>query len=316
MTIGLLIMLALVSFVTGTSHSTSALHQAARMMENARYATGVLLDEVNHAGFYGELSDLPAVPGALPDPCATDPASLEAALALPIQGYDAPGGNVLSCLPDSEHVDGTDVLVLRRVARQPSAAGSLTGNAIYLQSNLSDRVVDRGDSGSFTLVNEAGPAPIYRHRVDIYYVSPCHRQDGGSCTASADDGDPLPTLCRLRLSDGPAFSRECLAEGVQNLQIDYGIDRNADGAPDETVPGTSNDAYVTLPADVAQWSDVMTLRLHLLARATQPAVGFEDQKSYVLGQAGAVGSFNDGYRRRVFSVAARAENPSGRREAP
>src|SRR5215471_12215872 len=119
LTVSLLLLLALTVVFVGNSRSFSENERSSRQIENGRYALSLMSDGIRHAGFYGDVGDVtnlvltPAItlPAALPDPCVTDVASVRAALALPLQGVDAPGA-VPSCLPD--HVAGTDVVVIRR----------------------------------------------------------------------------------------------------------------------------------------------------------------------------------------------------------
>jgi type IV pilus assembly protein PilW len=66
---------------------------------------------------YGRYVSELAVPAAMPDPCAATLATLEAGMALPVQGYDAPATvppELAPCLASANLVPGTDILVVRR----------------------------------------------------------------------------------------------------------------------------------------------------------------------------------------------------------
>ena len=59
----------------------------------------------------------------------------------------------------------------------------------------------------------------------------------------------------------------------------------------------------------------------VLTRALEPSPGYVDIKVYELGldasgNAVRAGPYNDGYRRQVYSGAARVMNVSGRRDSP
>ena len=313
MTVGLLIVLAVTAMVLGNSRSNRELNLAAQQLENGRYAMHLLREELQHAGFYGLFYLLPPPPLLLPDPCATDLVSLLAGIALPVQGFDAPVGNPpLSCLNDANHLDGTDILVVRRSSTEVTAVAAMQPGTVYLQAQNADMVMDLGQNGaSFTLTKKDGVtlSDIRRFRVDIYFISPCSRPVGVNCDASADNGNPVPSLKRLELDSGglvPVFRTVTLAENIQDLQIDWGLDRDFDGAV--TLP------YVTLPATPAEWGDVMGTVVHLLARNPEVIGGHVDVKTYHRGLAGALGPFNDGYRRHIFTAAVRLQNPSMRRE--
>lgn len=332
MTLSLLLLAGVLALTTNASQSQRQLERSSRLLDNARYAMALLSAEVEHAGFYGRFDNLAALPGALPDPCDLDVASLEDDLPFVVQGYDAPVGNPppqgpgADCLSDADHLDGTDILVLRRTSSAVTPLAALVAGEAYLQSHTMTRRLDQAVSvqasneAAFDLFEKdaATRSPIRKYRVDIYYVSPCKEFAAGqsSCTAAADGGSPIPTLTRLELTasgGGLTLNRVPLVEGIQNLQVDYGIDRNDDGAPDETTPGTSGDAYEAAPS-LAEWEHVVTLRLHLLARSIEPSAGHDDTKTYRLGLAGTLGPFNDQFKRRVFAQVTRLVNRSARRE--
>jgi type IV pilus assembly protein PilW len=57
------------------------------------------------------------------------------------------------------------------------------------------------------------------------------------------------------------------------------------------------------------------VKLYVLARADAPTTGYLDSKTYALGTV-ALGPFNDGYKRHVFSTTVRINNVAGRRLTP
>jgi len=54
------------------------------------------------------------------------------------------------------------------------------------------------------------------------------------------------------------------------------------------------------------------VRIHLLARNTQPTPGYTDPRTYVLG--GVVVAPADGYKRTMMTTTVRLNNVGGRRE--
>ncbi len=100
------------------------------------------------------------------------------------------------------------------------------------------------------------------------------------------------------------FNTIPLVEGIQNLQLDYGLDTDGDGYPD---------SYTATPATITDWSNVVAIRVNLLARNNDISAGFSDTKTYNMGLAGTVGPFNDAYKRHAYSELVRAVNLSGRR---
>jgi len=69
------------------------------------------------------------------------------------------------------------------------------------------------------------------------------------------------------------------------------------------------------PCTVDQLMNVVTVKLHVLARALEPTQGHTDAKTYTLGST-TLGPFNDKFKRHIFSTTVRMHNISGRRETP
>src|SRR5262245_52607806 len=231
--LGLIVMSAVVAVYTSTSRNSAALSNASQELQNGSYAIRFLAEDLRHAGYYGGAYATLAAPAALPDPCVTgNVAALQAALALPVQGYDAPGAPPVNCIPASDFVPGTDVLVVRRASTVATAPASLTAQDLYLQSNddwtnVGNPILNTGVAANFALLKKDGVtlADIRKYYVRIYYVSPCHLYAPGaaSCDATADAGQPVPTLKMLELGVagvGTQMNSIALAEGVENLQVD------------------------------------------------------------------------------------------------
>lgn len=320
MTLGLILLAGVVRLVMDTSQSHREVTRAARLMENGRYAIDLLYEELRHAGYYGRYTALDA-PTAAGDPCATSLATIEADMSYPVEGYDDVSGTPpLSCLSDAEHRDGTDILVVRRASTDDGTAiAALSPGLVYLQSHggamrlLAAAADQSTNAANFDLTERDGSlTPIRRYRTDIYFVSDC-KED--SC---AGVSDPVPTLKRLELSTdggGPRITPTPvpLVEGVEDMQLDYGIDRNDDGAPDESATG-SGDQFEALPDNFDEWGNVVSVRVHLLMRSIEPSAGYTDDKRYNLGLHGNVGTFGDAFKRHVFVKTARIVNRSSRRE--
>ncbi len=86
---------------------------------------------------------------------------------------------------------------------------------------------------------------------------------------------PLPTLKRVELLPGAMSTPVPLVEGIENIQYEYGLDTSAAMARRTRIPPA--------PASVAQWSQVVAVRVHLLARNIDTTPGFTDTKTYTMG---------------------------------
>jgi type IV pilus assembly protein PilW len=322
-TIGLFLLLGLVAVFANSNRAHMDLSRASQQIENGRFAVQLMTDDVSLAGFYGRYALQLPVPGALPDPCEiATMATLRTGAALPIQGYDAPASSpITACLPAANHRAGTDILVVRRADSATTAMGSLAAEQVYVQANAdptvsANPVIALGTAANFMLVNKDGltAAPIRKYHVHIYFVAPCSIPSGGGtvCTGASDDGgNPIPTLKRLELAIDPADNTRkmylvSLVEGIENLQVDYGVDSDTDGVP--------NGPYVAAPASVVDWSNVVAVRVNLLARNLEPTGGYTDAKVYDMGVAGTL-SPGGAFKRHVYNTVIRIVNPSSRRES-
>jgi len=313
-----IVLLGLATYFVNSSRSFSETERVARQIENGRYAAAVLSEEIRHAGFYGEVGNvvnLPTgsaigLPASLPNPCDTAIANVKAAVSLPIQGVD---NDKPTCLTD--YVAGTDVLVVRRsntetVAYNSSGPGAGDGYYTQVAFCATAPIIFQLAQSGFTIQDKdcASIAPVRQYHVYIFYIGSCSVATGSNGFCSNSD-KALPTLKRAELVAGGTIKSTPLVEGIENLQIEYGLDTTNDGAPD---------SYTANPTSVTQWSQVAAMRLHILSRGTDVSPGFTDTKTYALG-LNADGSVNSvtpagSYRRHNYTEVVRVQNTSQRLE--
>ena len=317
--VGLIVLAAVTAVFGSMSRSNQALANTSQQIQNGSYAAQFLSDDLRHAGYYGGAYNLAAAPpAALPDPGVTNNAATRrAALALPVQGYDAPAAPPVACILASDFVPGTDVLVVRRVSTVVTPPASLNAQDVYVQNDndwtdANNPVLNSGLAANFPLLNKDGvtPADIRKYYVRIYYVSPCNVYAPGAnaCTPAADAGTPVPTLKMLELqaaAGGPTLTSVALAQGVENLQVDYGIDTGGGMAQN----------FVSIPASMADWTNVVEIKLTMLVRNPQATVNYVDTKTYTLGSVTVV-TPGGPFKRHVFTQHVRLTNVAQTREQP
>ncbi|HEY0845915.1 MAG TPA: PilW family protein [Noviherbaspirillum sp.] len=333
-TIGLLLLAGLAGVFTTTSASRNEVDRTNRRIENGRYAVQLLMEDLRLAGYLGELdpSSL-ATPASKPDPCATATADLKAAMPLHIQGYDD-GASAPACLQDLKA--GTDIVVVRRSSTCVAGVGdceAVTAGAPYFQASLcyptsgATELASGNINQYFAL--DANTAALTMHKKDCTTLASLRRyRTHIYFIANNNEGsDGIPTLKRAELGGtggNTAFTIVPLVEGIENLQLEYGIDTDAKGSANAGSPNaytTDPDTYDTCvgQACLEHWRNVVAVKLHLLARNTDRSVGYTDTKTYTLGldadnAAKTVGPFNDGYKRHVYQSSIRLSNPAGRKE--
>lgn len=323
-TIGLLILSAMATLFANQSKTRTELDKSNRMIDNGRYTLEVLSENLRVAGFYGEFDPSPIVLpvranniGNSPDgPCSIDPDDMSDAIRLHVQGYNAATVTAAIAGPpcgltSASLKSGSDILVLRRAdTSAPIAQAAAIDGIHYIQvSNCehenSTPFIIANAAASFNLsqrnctaANTAPFANVRRLVVQAYFVSPDNIA-----------GDGIPTLKRMELDTG-AFVTTPLVEGIEYMQVEYGIDGDSDGVAD---------SYVQTCADVTCWSNAVSVKLNIIARNIEPTAGYDDSnKTYSLGQAGSyTPSGNDAqYKRHAYTQVVRLVNPASRRETP
>ena len=190
----------------------------------------------------------------------------------------------------------------------------LTNTTNMGAGNGTNPIVATGTSTNFTLLQKDNltQSPIRKLHVHTYFISPCSvgNGSGGACTSTSDGGTPIPTLKRVELvvdsSGARVLDTVPLVEGVENMQVDYGVDSDSAGA---------QETWLTTPAAVGDWANVMSVRVTLLVRNVESSPGYTDPKTYNIGAAGTVAP-GDSYKRHVYQTVVRLVNPSSRRETP
>lgn len=271
-----------------------------RMQDDARHAMREIAYDLSMAGYFADLLMPSSVtpdgslavatdcgPAGVPDwvyqlrnPATGDNLSLTAL-------DNATGGTVNanhSCITGGEVRDGSDAVAIKRVAGGATAATA--AGQVYLRTNGTVGLLYRSPLGPPAI---PVPAPFseWEYRPRIYYVR----------NYADAPGDGVPTLCRKTLDATASMTTECLAVGIENLQIEYGIDTSGNG-----------DANVFLSAPtLAQLQAAVAVRIFLLARTSEPDIQYEDDKTYFVSNAPAY-SPNDRFHRRVFSMTVGLKN--------
>ncbi len=347
MTIGLFLVGGLVYLIAETSRSRAEMERSSRQIENGRYALDRIAEDLRHAGFYSEYYSAPAAgetgfPATLTAaaPCAATIATLPAGMPLAIQAYDG-GASVPSdlstCLASADYQPNTDILVVRRAstssicpAGAPACAAgipsaTMVANQTYIQTTALEYKLGNA-LATFTTAPTLGHpsanttstvfAPLRRYMVRIYFVSKCNVPATGNaddpCNGVTDDGGtPIPTLKMMEFGLNSAgntgFRKVAVAEGIEHLQFDFGIDTTGDGVADT----------ITMCAGTCtaiDFSNVVTVQVSMVARNTETSPSYSDDKTYSLGLKGYTTATNDHYRRHSYSSLVRLNNVAMRRE--
>jgi type IV pilus assembly protein PilW len=293
---------AVVSVFINNSYSFTQDDNVSRMQDDARHALRELSFEISMAGNYSELHvpDTVTPDDSLSIGVDCGPAgeinwtyrTVEAGTGntLSISAIDnASNADVVtahSCFASGEILEGTDVVSIKRVAG--GEAGVLRAGGVYLRTNGTVGLLFRAPEPAAPTIVVALPRADWEFRPSIYYI----RQFANN------PGDGIPTLCRKTLRGaGPSMQTECLATGIENMQIEYGIDTSEDGHPD---------VYATNPT-LTEIQNVVAARIFLLARTTDIDTRYTNQKTYSISNAPDFVP-GDSFHRRVFSTSVSIQN--------
>ncbi len=256
--IGLFLVLGTVTMFLKSSDTQRVSESVGRLQENTRFALDLLENDIRMAGYWGRSNDTTLVerrrgqPNQLAD---IDDCGERWYIDLnnPVQASNNanPFGDATTdpCIADADYRDDTDVLVIRHASADPTPP---TNGVVQIQTDVSrsrlfaNGVVPAGflpASQTHTLVSNA------------WFIS--------------DAGD-VPALHRIALADGPAVANEEILRGVEDLQVQLGIDTDGDNAADRFVN----------PGNEPAGSGIVAVKLWLLMRSEMVEVGFVDDGVY------------------------------------
>lgn len=297
MTLGIIMAGGVVTLFTFNRHSFNRDEMILRMQDDARQSLRELVNDLSMAGYWADLL-LPAA--VTPDgslAVATDcgpagvpnwiyqivnPGTGDNESLMSVDNATAATANAnFSCL-GAEVVPGTDIISIKRLAGAQAPA-VLTNNTVYLRTNGTLGLLFREPANAPPAVPVPAPVTNWEYRPSIYYVR----------SFAVNPGDGVPTLCRKILEYGgvPNVVTECLAQGVENLQIEYGLDTDGDGDPNLFIPDPT-------PAEMQM---AVAAQIFILARSADTDIQYTNQKTYTLSNAPAL-TPNDNFYRRVYSV--------------
>lgn len=324
-TIGLLIVAGMAVLFANTSQSRTELEKSSRLIENGRYATELLRDELQVAGFFDALS-LVTSGYALTDPCATSVSFSSAGAAptvtaiapTPLFGYDNTWVNTAKSTfctsftaSSLNYQPNTDVLVVRRASTAApvtpaSVAGKTSTQFLQVAACEADLLttpyaVAVGGSTSLNLRKKdcstlADVRPLVSR---VYFVASCN-----VCTGSG--ADSIPTLKMLELQ-ASTLTPVALVEGIESMQVEYLLDSDSDGVPEAT-------SVASAIADT-DWPTVAGVNLFLVVRNLEATVGYGSVRTFTMGGT-TLTTGNDGIKRHLFTQSIRLTNLGLRNEKP
>ena len=275
--IGLLLSAAIITVYISNKNTFWQTEAAASMQDNALFAKRLIGDEIQHAKYPGEIavsSDKIDYKGmTLIDDCG--PTGVKKLAELP--GVFAINFNSISvhlpaCLTKSDIKVGTDILFIKRSAREaPASFTDIKNEKLYVK-------VTGVDSGElFIGADIASVSTHYVHGGDdldtireficrVYYI---HHPAG----------TVFPQLRRKTLRKNGSnweWFTETVADGIEDIHFQFGVDTTP-------VQNEKNkvDRYLTADlVNAAHWNEVEAIKMFILTQSTRSDSGFIDKKTY------------------------------------
>lgn len=315
MTLGLIVLGGALVAHQKARDTHRTLESTARLQDIARYALAHIESDVRMAGYLG-LTNRPQLVTNLDGPLADadgTPVELRGcaehwatALTGPVGGWDQTvGGWPLDppCRPNGSWRKSTDGLIVRRasadrIAQTAAALKAYHRHALVASSHAAALVfVGNADGRIPDDYAQADPpdgpplADTRRLLVHAYYVS-----------TDSSEGAGHPSLRRKRLVAGPAVQDEEIIPGIEDLQLQFGVDEDDDG---------SADRYVNA-GDLADGVPLVSVRVWLRARAVERDTAWNDMTHYAYAnQDERVPAAERPFRRVVVSRTIQLRNASG-----
>ena len=278
MTIGLVLIVGTVQ-VYVDSHGAYAVNETtARLQENARYAMSVLEPDIRMSGYWGLTNVSDGIGGkalptdaqlALGAPAAsTCGVNFPLLLGLPVQGTN--DSYAATCAANSAAMPNADTITVRRASAITVPPATASGPLRICSTRTSGLLVT-DISGTFC---QDVDAQINNLIVNLYYVDQSSSQAG------------VPSLRRKALNAGPAFQDDEIVPGVEDLQVQYGVDLTAGvgatgGAATEYL--NAGATLTNLLTSLTAPAQIVAVRIWLLVRSDAPESGFTDDRIYEYG---------------------------------
>ncbi len=289
MTLGLVVSLVVGTVFAQGSRAHAEDDRYVRMIENGRFGLEQITRDLRMISFWGEMLDSAAIGTALVAGEDCGIVAFDGATAIQFNNaHSSPAteqfditANACPTVTGSVRAN-TSQLAIKHASGVGLTAGATDG-VVYLRSN--------GTAGNF--IDDAGsvapPAGFrdWAYVPSVYYIG---------------ESNGIPSLCRTQLA-GLALdtitSDECLATGVEQLHIQFGIDVDGDGAVNQ---------YKANPT-AAEMPTALTARVYILVRSDSIDPAYTNNKTYHLGDLDIAGG-GDHFYRRVFSSTVKLRNPA------
>ncbi|MBT8132048.1 MAG: PilW family protein [Gammaproteobacteria bacterium] len=274
-------------YVYDEARATLNLNDAlARMQENARWALDVMEPDLRLAGYWGRHTSGSNIQGSAtsPNPLGAFNGDCEANWSTDVGASLRASNNEdpdLDCINAASYLANTDTLELRHASGRTIETLDLEPGRLYVRTH------EAGLGNLFFGTNQPPIVGGQNNEViaHIYYIRPF----------STASGDGRPSLRRRGLtlvSGAPRVVDQEVISGIEDLQVQFGVDANGDG---------SVNRYVDPDNPVLNGAvRVLAVRVWLRVRADRPEAGFTDNRTYTYADQNFTPTGDDAAFRRLL----------------
>lgn len=295
MLIGLFLVAGVIQIFINSKQSYRVQEALARLQENGRFALDFLDRDIRMAGYRGCASRNVATPikNNLKNTTA-----YTYDFSNPIQGFDTTAGAASASWNPSHSstttgitspLKGSDIITIRRAA--DDGVQVITNTPASTKLTLSRNTVPGLKGCDVAIVSDCNNAELFQvasydgNAKSISYAKPgCGASASGGNTKVLDQtyiggslnkaqttsyyvkNNPNNRPALFRLLNG---SEDELVEGVEKMQILYGLDTNSDGTAE---------SYVAANNATTQWGRVVSVRISLLLMTIEDNIASKNQK--------------------------------------
>ncbi len=279
MLVGLIIVSGAFSLHSGSRKTQIKNEEQMDMVADARFAIELISYDLRQAGMWGgtnkdgliacKSTDAACASTSTGDAPPSSMASGDCAngwyydLSRPVFASDNSNPYGGTCIPVSEgYVAATDVLEVRYA--DPAIPVALLANQVYVRSNfLNGRVFVGATPPELAGYESSALTANHELRAYAYYVS----------DYTDVSGDNIPSLRRVALVNDPSLQTQVLISGVVDLQVQFGVDVNAD----QIVDRYEHPATITAANN---WDNVYAAKIWLLMRTDEKQRGINTVKTF------------------------------------
>lgn len=314
-TISLIIMAGVGVIFVNTKKSYNTQERTSRVQENGRFAMYHLMRNLRLVGYMGCLSDITHFASTL-----NTPNNFNFNLTIPIEGIDRDGGGT-AWSPSGNTVlptgikSNTDTVVLRLV--DPSTQVAIDDPMPNTSAELKVSSVAGLADNDIILISDCASADLMQ--LTAVQTASLHLQHN---TGVGSPGNSTKILQKAYDENAKVFKYESrrffirdnpngipslymdvnganpveLVEGIEDLQITYGVDTDSDRQPNRYLKA----AEAGLQSET-DWSNVVAVRFAILARTVNSKDVDTDTTEYNINGRTYTPAAGDRHQRRVFT---------------